>query len=103
MESAVWSARQRGTPRREEALTIFEPIGPDAEVDKKTLDEIKLWHQALRLYRARNWDQFEVSLLNLLRMNPGGGLYELYSERVTRHRRAAPPQEWEGVTVFDEK
>jgi adenylate cyclase len=88
---------------KEEALTIFEPIGPDAEVDKKTLDEIKLWHQALRLYRARNWDQFEVSLLNLLRMNPGGGLYELYSERVTHHRRAAPPQEWEGVTVFDEK
>ncbi|MGB5081648.1 MAG: adenylate/guanylate cyclase domain-containing protein [Burkholderiales bacterium] len=88
---------------KEEVLTIYEPIGLDTEVDEKTLDELKLWHQALRLYRARNWDQVEVSLLNLLRMNPGYGLYGLYSERVTQHRRVAPPQAWEGVTVFDEK
>jgi adenylate cyclase len=88
---------------KEEVLTIYEPIGIDTEIEKKTLDELKLWHQALRLYRARNWDQVEVSLLNLRRMNPGYGLYALYSERVTHYRRAAPPQEWEGVTVFDEK
>ncbi len=88
---------------KEEALTVYEPIGLEGEVDKKTLDELKLWNQTLKLYRSRQWDQVEVNLLNLLRMNPGCGLYELYSERVTGHRRVALPQEWDGVMVFDEK
>jgi adenylate cyclase len=88
---------------KEEALTIYEPIGLTNEVDKKTLEEVKLWHQTIRLYRSRQWDQMDVNLLNLLRLNPGCALYELYSERATLHRRAALPQEWDGVTVFEEK
>jgi adenylate cyclase len=88
---------------KEEALTIYEPIGLEGEVDKKTVEELKLWHQTLKLYRSRQWDQVEVSLLNLLRMNPGCALYELYSREVADKRRNPPPAEWEGVTVFDEK
>jgi adenylate cyclase len=88
---------------KEEALSIYEPIGVESEVDKSVLDQIRLWHQTLRLYRSRQWDQVEVNLLNLQRANPGCGLYELYSERVTRHRRVPLPQDWDGVTVFDEK
>jgi adenylate cyclase len=88
---------------KDEALSIYEPIGVESEVDKNALGEIRLWHQTLKLYRSRQWDQVEVNLLNLLRANPGCGLYELYSERVTRHRRVPLPQDWDGVTVFDEK
>ncbi len=88
---------------KEEALSIYEPIGVESEVDKSVLDQIRLWHQTLKLYRSRQWDQVEVNLLNLQRANPGCGLYELYSERVTRHRRVPLPQDWDGVTVFDEK
>ncbi|MGB7543087.1 MAG: adenylate/guanylate cyclase domain-containing protein [Burkholderiales bacterium] len=88
---------------KDEALTIYEPIGLEGEVDKKILDEIKLWHQTLKAYRAQQWDQVEVSLLNLQRMNPGCTLYELYSQRVPRNRRNGLPAGWDGVTVFDEK
>jgi adenylate cyclase len=88
---------------KQEALSIYEPIGVESEVDKNALDEVRLWHQTLRLYRSRQWDQVEVNLLNLLRANPGCGLYELYAERVTHHRRVPLPQDWDGVTVFDEK
>ena len=42
----------------------------------KTQDELKLWHQALRLYRAQQWDQAELRLLNLQRMNPECALYD---------------------------
>src|SRR6185295_7284253 len=48
---------------KDEAITIYEPIGLEAEVDKKVLDELKLWHQTLRSYRSRQWDQVEVNLL----------------------------------------
>jgi adenylate cyclase len=88
---------------KDEAVTIYEPIGPEAEVDKKTHDELRLWQQTLRAYRARQWDQVEVNLLNLQRMNPDCGLYGLYAERVAEFRRAAPAPEWDGVMVFDEK
>jgi adenylate cyclase len=88
---------------KDEAITIYEPLGLEAEVEKKVLDELKLWHQTIRLYRSRQWDQVEVNLLNLHRMNPGCALYELYAKEAAGKRRNPPPAEWDGVTVFDEK
>ena len=88
---------------KDEALTIYEPIGLEAEVEKKVLEELKLWHQTIRFYRSRQWDQVEVNLLNLQRMNPACALYELYAKEVAGKRRNPPPAEWDGVTVFDEK
>jgi adenylate cyclase len=88
---------------KDEAVTIYEPLGLESEIDKKVLDEMKLWNQTLRLYRAQQWDQVEVSLLNLQRMNPSCGLYKVYADRVAQMRRAPPPPDWDGVTVFDEK
>ena len=88
---------------KDEAITIYEPMGLEAEVEKKVLDELKLWHQTIRSYRSRQWDQVEVNLLNLQRMNPGCALYELYAKEVGGKRRSPPPPEWTGVTVFDEK
>jgi adenylate cyclase len=88
---------------KDEAITIYEPIGMETHVEKKVVDELKLWHQTLRQYRSRQWDQVEVSLLNLQRMNPDCALYKLYSDEVAAKRRDPPPADWDGVTVFDEK
>jgi len=88
---------------KDEAVSIYEPLGLDGEVERARLDEVKLWHQTLRAYRARQWDQVEVSLLNLQRMNPECELYALYADRVARFRREPPPDGWDGVTSFDEK
>ena len=88
---------------KDEALTIYEPIGMETHVERKVLDELKLWHQTLKQYRARQWDQVEVSLLNLQRMNPTCSLYKLYGDEVAARRRNPPPEDWDGVTVFDEK
>jgi adenylate cyclase len=88
---------------KDEALTIYEPIGMETHVEKQILDELKLWHQTLRQYRARQWDQAEVSLLNLQRLNPHCALYRLYADEVAAKRRNPPAADWDGVTVFDEK
>jgi adenylate cyclase len=88
---------------KDEAITIYEPVGMETHVERKVLDELKLWQQALRQYRALQWDQVEVSLLNLQRMNPDCYLYKLYASEVVAKRRNPPPAEWDGVTVFDEK
>ncbi len=88
---------------KDEAVTIYEPLGPEGEVERQVLDELKLWNQALRAYRAQQWDQVEVALLNLQRMSPDSGLYRMYAEKVAQMRRDPPPAGWDGVSVFDEK
>jgi adenylate cyclase len=88
---------------KDEAITIYEPLGLESEVDRKVSDELKLWQQTLRAYRTRQWDQVEVNLLNLQRMNADCELYKLYAQRTAEFRRQPPPEAWEGVTAFDEK
>jgi adenylate cyclase len=88
---------------KDEAVTIYEPLGLESEVDRKVHEELKLWQQTLRAYRSQQWDQVELNLLNLQRMNPDCYLYKHYSEEVVKHRRNPPPPDWDGVTAFDEK
>jgi adenylate cyclase len=88
---------------KDEVVTIYEPLGREAEVDKRRLDELRLWNQTLRAYRAAQWDQTEVNLLNLQRMSPECDLYQVYAARVAEKRRAPPSPHWDGVTAFEDK
>lgn len=88
---------------KEEPVAIFEPIGLEGEVGKAVLDEIKLWNQALRHYRAGEWDQTEVMLLNLSRMAPERALYGKYMDRVAHLRKEPPEPGWKGVWKFEIK
>lgn len=87
---------------KDEPVGIYEPLGLDGEVQKPVLDELKLWNQALRAYRAQDWDQAEVTLLNLSRMSPHK-LYEVYGERIAHYRKEPPGQDWDGAWTFDTK
>jgi adenylate cyclase len=84
-------------------VAIFEPVGPEKALAKERLEELKLWGQALKAYRARNWDQAELILFNLHRLYPGAPLYSLYAERAARYRRESPGAGWDGVTAFETK
>jgi adenylate cyclase len=84
-------------------VAIYEPIGAENEVGRERVEELKLWAQALKAYRARNWEQAELILFNLQRLYPGAPLYSLYAERVARYRQASPGPEWDGVTAFETK
>jgi adenylate cyclase len=88
---------------KDEAITIYEPLGREGEVPKRTLDELRLWNQTLRAYRGQQWDQAEVNLLNLQRMSPDCELYRAWAGRIAEKRRAPPPPDWNGVTAFEEK
>jgi adenylate cyclase len=88
---------------REKPLAVYEPLALESGADAPLREELKLWNQTLRDYRAQQWDRVDVSLLNLQRQYPGRELYGLYAQRVADFRRAPPPADWDGVTVFDEK
>ena len=57
----------------------------------------------LKAYRAQDWDQCDLLLLNLQRMNAKKYLYELYSERVASMRLLPFDPEWDGATNFETK
>lgn len=79
---------------------IFTPLGLRSAQSADKLRELKIWDAALREYRAGNWDECEMYLLNAMRLNPNSHLYRLYSARINT-MRLAPPQNWTGVTVLD--
>ena len=87
---------------KDKPVGIFEPIGAEGSVPQETLDEIKLWNQALRAYRAQDWDQAELALINLNRMAPHK-LYDVYLERIAHYRQDPPGDDWDGSWKFDTK
>jgi adenylate cyclase len=88
---------------RDEAVSVHEPLGAEADLPAGMRAELGMWDETLRAYRARRWDSVERGLGELLRMNPGSGLYRLYAGRIAAFRLDPPPAGWDGVTAFDEK
>jgi len=82
---------------------IYEPVGPEGAVGKPRVEELRLWQQALKAYRAGDWDQAELALFNMQRLYPKMPLYEVYAGRVARLRAQPPAGRWDGVTTFEEK
>jgi adenylate cyclase len=88
---------------KDEPVAIYEPIGIEGQVDQARVEEVKVWHQALKMYRAQQWDNAELQMLSLQKMNPECHLYEIYMGKIAEHRKNPPGPDWDGVTKFDTK
>jgi len=82
---------------KDQALGIYEPLGPRESLSKETRDQLELYRYALKLYRSRSWDQAELQFLNLQRAAPEFGLYRLYIDRIQHYRAVPPPADWDGA------
>ncbi len=88
---------------KDKPIAIYEPLGLQSEIDKSTLEELKLFHEMRRLYIKQNWEQAELQLMNLQRISPETELYEIYMDRIAHFRKSPPPSDWDGVFVFETK
>ena len=88
---------------KDQAVAIFWPLAPADRIDKDNVSELKTWGAALKAYRAQDWDQCDVQLLNLQRLNGKKFLYQLYAERVASMRLLPFDPEWDGATNFETK
>jgi adenylate cyclase len=86
-----------------EPVAIYEPVATAGEATKRTLDELRLFSQALKLYRAQDWDMAELQLINLLKLQPDSRLYQLYVERIGLYRTSPPGRDWDGAFTFEHK
>jgi adenylate cyclase len=88
---------------KNEPVAIFEPIGPADALAPAERAALASWHTALAWVRAQDWDGAEALLRKLLAEAPDCGLYQLYLERIARHRLDPPGPDWDGVTNFETK
>jgi adenylate cyclase len=88
---------------KEQAVAIHWPMAPLKRIGSEVADEAKTWATFLRAYRAQNWDQADVLLINLMRMNAKKYLYQLYAERVASMRLLPFDPAWDGATNFETK
>ena len=88
---------------KDQAVAIFWPVAPNNRIGAETESELKTWASFLKAYRAQDWEQCDLLLMNLLRMNAKKYLYHLYSERVASMRLLPFDLEWDGATNFETK
>ncbi|MEI6413008.1 MAG: adenylate/guanylate cyclase domain-containing protein [Pseudomonadota bacterium] len=74
----------------ENTLTIWEPIGPLAQVGNSRDAELTAYHQAIRALRAGDWDLAEIQLTRLQTQAPQDRLYHLHLNRVAALRQNPP-------------
>jgi adenylate cyclase len=88
---------------KETPVGIYEPVGIAGEIAPALQEEIGLWHEALRRYRAQDWDAATAQLLALKRMIPDRALYDIFLERMAGFRVSPPGADWDGAWTFETK
>jgi adenylate cyclase len=88
---------------KEQAVGIFAPVGPAQALDKQTAEELRIWGAFLKAYRAQDWDQCDLHMLNLQRLGAKKYLYEMYAQRVASMRLLPFDPTWDGATNFETK
>ncbi|MFM1908068.1 MAG: hypothetical protein RLZZ591_1745 [Pseudomonadota bacterium] len=88
---------------KEQAVTIYYPMGPEADQSIALKEELALWHSFLGAYRQQNWDDAQSKLDQLLKSSPDKFLYHLYAERLASMRLLPFDPAWDGATNFETK
>jgi adenylate cyclase len=88
---------------KDTAVSIFWPAAPLKADESDTSVELKAWSLSLTAYRRQNWEQCELQLVHLQRMNAKKYLYRLYAERVASMRLLPHDPAWDGATNFQTK
>jgi adenylate cyclase len=78
---------------------IYQPIGEKNEVTPDGVERITVFHQALQLYRKKQWDE----ALPLFESFEKDRVAQIYVDRTLQLRKSPPPEDWSGVHELKEK
>ncbi|MEM7082695.1 MAG: adenylate/guanylate cyclase domain-containing protein [Pseudomonadota bacterium] len=88
---------------KDESVAIFTPLAPKAAMTSTQKMRLGQHKNAIRAYRAQNWDSAESAFFQLQQSFPQERVYRIYLDRITHFRREAPPEGWDGVFTHKEK
>lgn len=82
---------------KDDAVAIFEPIGPYNSLSREDKGMLSKHHRALKCYRASDWDTAETEFFNLYQSFPNRKVFQVYLDRIANFRSQPPNPEWSGV------
>ena len=80
---------------KEEAVSLYEPLGLKGEVSDEALAELAEYESALTDYLSGDWKRASAKFTSLFFQNQKSVLYKLYKDRVTDNE--PPVDNWDGV------
>lgn len=78
-------------------VAIYEPLAYRERAEPALLSELDLYNEALKRYRAGDWNAALARFAALKDDHPQQALYGLYIERIRHFILSPPPGEWQGV------
>lgn len=88
---------------KDKPVTIYEPIGPLAQLTEAEKTELEAHRQALAAYRAQDWMTAAVAFAGLQRQYPQRALYRIFAARVQQLASQPPGEGWDGAHNFATK
>ena len=88
---------------KEQAVSIFQPIGPKTEISEDTIKRLGVFQAALTAYRKQDWDSAEAQLQHLHETSPENKLYMMFLERIPVLREKNLGPDWDGAFTFETK
>ena len=86
-----------------QSVRIFELLGEPAQLSDEKKEEVALFAEALRHYRAQNWNEAAEMFSQLQIKCDNAQLCQLFLDRIEKFRETSPGPDWQGDYVFDSK
>ena len=89
---------------KKEPVSVYELVAQiDEALDDRYREMLTLFQEGLNLYRNHAWDDALVRFQNCLKLQGKDGPSLIYKGRCLIFKKTPPPEDWDGVTVFNEK
>lgn len=88
---------------KSQAIRIFELLGVSEHVPAEKLAMATSFAEALKAYRAQNWDLAQRLFSQLATSCDNETLPKVFLERIDHFRINPPAEDWDGVHVFGKK
>jgi adenylate cyclase len=89
---------------KNEPVKVFELMRPDFLADAEKIKEfIEIFHEARKMYLAKNWEKAEQLFRDLQKIKESDGPSKLYLARIAEYKEESPGDDWDGVYTFKHK
>lgn len=82
---------------KEESIRIYQPLCLESEAPDVLHGLVDEYHQAHKLYVAKNWDEAANKFRRLKEMDPETMLYDVYLDRIATLRHETLEADWDGT------